>query len=143
LGSRHKSRQAALTILYQAEIRGEQSPLNLLDVYFKSEEGEDAQREFVESIVTGVTSRMEEIDGAIRRSLVKWELERLGYMERAILRIGAYELMFDTLTPGPVALDEAVELAKDFCDKDSAAFINGVLDNVLKEKNSASQKEGA
>lgn len=143
MGARHKSRQAALTILYQADIGGEQNPANLLDVYFRSEEAKDMRREFVESLVTGVTSRMGEIDDIIRRSLVKWELERLGYMERAILRIGAYELMFDPLTPGPVALNEAVELAKDFCDKDSAAFINGVLDNVLKEKNSAPQGDGA
>lgn len=134
MGSRHKSRQAALTILYQADIRGEQSPASLLDIYFKSDEAKDAQRQFVESLVTGVTSRMGEIDGTLRRSLVKWELERLGYMERAILRIGAYELMFDTLTPEAVALNEAVELAKDFCDKDSVAFINGVLDGVLKGK---------
>lgn len=143
MGARHKSRQAALTILYQADIRGEQSPLNLLDVYFKSDEAKDAQREFVESLVMGVTARMGEIDETLRRSLVKWELDRLGYMERAILRIGVYELMFDPLTPGPVALNEAVELAKDFCDKDSASFINGVLDGVLKEKNGAPKGEGA
>jgi N utilization substance protein B len=134
LGARHKSRQAALTILYQADIRGDNSPASLLDTYFKSDEAKGAQREFVESLVTGVTSHMGEIDDTLRRSLVKWELERLGYMERAILRIGAYELMFDPLTPGPVALNEAVELAKDFCDKDSVAFVNGVLDGVLKEK---------
>lgn len=143
MGARHKSRQAALTILYQADIRGEQSPASLLDIYFKSDEAKDAQREFVENIVTGVTSRMGQIDDTLRRSLVKWELERLGYMERAILRIGAYELMFDPLTPGPVALNEAVELAKDFCDKDSAAFINGVLDNVLKEKKGAPEGAGS
>jgi len=143
LGARHKSRQAALAILYQADIRGEQNPLSLLDVYLETAEGKGAQREFVENIVMGVTIRMGEIDDIIRRSLVKWELERLGYMERAILRIGAYELMFDPLTPGPVALNEAVELAKDFCDKDSAAFVNGVLDNVLKEKNSAPEGAGA
>lgn len=139
MGARHKSRRAALTILYQADIRGEQSPASLLEVYFKSDEGKEAQREFVEDIVTGVASRMGEIDEALRRSLVKWELDRLGYMERAILRIGAYELMFDPLTPGAVALNEAVELAKDFCDKESAAFINGVLDGVLKEKKAAPQ----
>ncbi|MBF0293428.1 MAG: transcription antitermination factor NusB [Nitrospinae bacterium] len=134
MGARHKSRQAALAILYQADIRGEQNPLNLLDVYFKSDEAKDAQREFVESLVMGVTSRIEEIDETLKRLLVKWELERLGYMERAILRMGAYELLFDPLTPGAVALNEAVELAKDFCDKDSVSFINGVLDAALKGK---------
>ena len=138
MGARHKSREAALAILYQADIRGEQNPLGLLDGYFESGEAKGAQRDFVENIVTGVTSRIGQIDDALRRSLVKWELDRLGYMERAILRIGAYELMFDPLTPGAVTLDEAVELAKDFCDKDSAAFINGVLDGVAKEKKETS-----
>lgn len=137
MGARHKSREAALAILYQADIRGEQNPLGLLDGYFDSGEAKGARRDFVESIVTGVASRIGEIDDALRRSLVKWELDRLGYMERAILRIGAYELMFDPLTPPAVTLDEAVELARDFCDKDSAAFINGVLDGVARERAAA------
>lgn len=143
MGARHKSRKAALAILYQADIRGERNPRSLIKGYFESGEGEGAQRDFVEELVTGVTNRLEEIDTALRRSLIKWELERLGYMERAILRMGAYEILFDPLTPQAVAVDEAVELAKDFCDQGSAAFVNGALDKVAKEKATTPRNGGS
>ncbi|MBI4667377.1 MAG: transcription antitermination factor NusB [Nitrospinae bacterium] len=134
MGARHKSREAAVAILYQLDMVREKDPGKAVAEYFATENPESAQMEFVSSMVTGVVSRIDEIDAKIGPLLVNWEFARLGYMERAILRLGTYEILFDATIPGAVAVDEAVELAKDFCDADSAGFINGVLDKLAKEK---------
>ena len=73
------------------------------------------------------------MDAAIRRHLTGWKIERLQLVDRAILRVGAYELMFQRDVPASVAINEAVEIAKEYSGEDAFRFVNGVLDGLWQE----------
>lgn len=83
--------------------------------------------EYARNLVLGVEAHRKEIDALLAQHLIDWSLDRLGHLERAILRLGAYELLWEPDVPAAVAIDEAVELAKRFCSDEAAALINGVL----------------
>ena len=135
MGERHKARQAALTILYQCDIRNEWDADRMSVEYFASHEGLGPEgAKFGASLAAGVTENMEQIDGRISAALKNWSLDRLGYLERNILRLGAYEILFQNATPPKVVMDEAVKLAVDFCDKNSSALVNGALQRIMDEK---------
>ena len=92
---------------------------------------ERAAREFCESIVEGVTEHLAEIDAAIERVSDHWALDRMGGIERSVLRMGAYELMFrGDEVPHAVAINEAIDVCKYFGMRDSAHFVNGLLDQI-------------
>lgn len=134
MGSRHRSREAALKILYQADILEQPDINRIVDDFLIDNPMEDVHRNFCEAIVHGVLERKVMIDSRLSEIIENWEPDRLGYIERAILRIGLYELLFDADTPDKVAINEAIELSKSYCDKDSQSFVNGVLDRALREK---------
>lgn len=89
-------------------------------------------QEFGLGLVTGVFSRLEEIDGVIRRFSRHWKLERIAKAELAILRLGVYELLFEPDIPLRVSINEAVELSKELADDNSFPFVNGILDAVAR-----------
>jgi transcription antitermination factor NusB len=95
---------------------------------------EDAQKgpalEFFESLIRGVSENLTALDKEIESRLENWTMERLGRVERAILRLGCYELLHCEDIPREVSLDEMVELSKSFCDARSKDFVNGVLDAI-------------
>ncbi len=136
MGSRHRSREAALKILYQADLLSEDDVAGLAKELWKDIGSPKADRVFTDMLVKGVMERREEIDAKLDVAMENWEPARLGYMERAILRIGGYELLFCSDAPDSVVIDEAIELAKSYCDPKSEGFINGVLDRVMKDKGS-------
>jgi N utilization substance protein B len=94
----------------------------------------ESERDFMDGIVSGVRQNMPEIDGIIEKNLSGWRFERVYKTDLAILRIAIYELLY-TDTSERVAINEAVEMAKKYCDDDSVAFINGLLGVAYKEKN--------
>lgn len=85
---------------------------------------------FFEQLVYGVLENKEKIDEMIKRHLVNWKLDRLANVDRAILRLSAYEMIFLDDIPVNVSMNEAIELAKQFGDDKSAKFVNGVLSNI-------------
>lgn len=87
---------------------------------------------FVESLVRGTVERQPEIDEMIKKHLEHWRIERMATVDRNILRLATYELMF-TVTPPAVVIDEALELARRFSNDESVQFVNGVLDAAHKE----------
>lgn len=89
---------------------------------------------YARSLVTGVAEHQGEIDAELARHLAGWTVDRLGNLERSILRLAMYELQFENEVPPAVVLDEAVELAKRFCSDEAAALVNGVLGLVVKER---------
>lgn len=92
-----------------------------------------AVREFTEAIVRGVLAHVDELDALIATYCENWSLQRLGVIERCVLRLAFYEIK--TLkTPAPVAINEAVDLAKYFSNAESGAFVNGVLDRFAKNE---------
>ena len=93
----------------------------------------DETRAMAERLFTGAARHAEVIDAAIVGTLVNWRFDRVADVDKAVLRLGAYELMQEPQTPMAVVIDEAIELAKRFSEADSPSFVNGVLDALGKK----------
>lgn len=92
---------------------------------------------YIRHSVEGVVQHQEVIDSAVSAQLsIKWPFNRLGYLERAILRLGGFEILIDEEMSDTVAINEAVKLAQEFCDDEAYKVINGVLDKLAKAKES-------
>jgi N utilization substance protein B len=136
--SRHRSRQRALQVLFLLDVR-KQPVEDALRSYYDSlcreslteEKGPVRPDRFMEQLVQGAAAATEAIDRRISEHSQHWRLERMPTVDRNILRLAIYE-MTEGLTPAPVVIDEALELAKRFSGDDSAAFVNGILDAVLR-----------
>ena len=102
-----------------------------LDGFISNFEVSGDQVDFLRSLVNGAVLACPEIDGKIESLSSNWKLNRMGFIDRAILRLAGYELL-KTDTPHAVVINEAVELAKEFGDIDSPNFVNGILDNLRK-----------
>lgn len=129
--NRSELRKQAMTILYQIEVY--QKNKIKYDILEVMNEVCEVDSEFVKEIVFGVTTYLNEIDDIANKYLNNWTIDRLGSTDKAILRIGIFELLY-TDTPDVVAINEAIELAKMYSDDDVRKMINGVLDKVYKNK---------
>ncbi|MFI9632015.1 transcription antitermination factor NusB [Nocardia sp. NPDC051929] len=133
LGARHKARRRAVDLLFEAEAR-DVDAADLLD-----ERAELAARDqsvapvhaYTRTLVEGVADDLDRVDGTIESYLQDWTLSRLPAVDRAILRIAVWELFHASDVPPVVAVDEAVELAKELSTDDSPSFLNGVLGQVV------------
>jgi transcription antitermination protein NusB len=135
--NRHLGRIVALQTLYEEDFRREvEDPgLNLDEVLERNigryeETIED--KSFIGELVRGVHDRQQELDDIIRPVAPEWPIEQIARMDRIILRMGVYELLFEEGVPPKVVINEAVELAKAFGGDNSSKFINGVLGTVLR-----------
>ena len=124
MSARSKARKAALDFLYEGDIRGK-SAVDLLNS--RKSELEYVIREYTEILVIGVESKRSRIDEIIAMRATDWDLDRMPVVDRNILRVGAYELLWGDEIPEEVAISESVELAKTLSTEDSATYINGVL----------------
>lgn len=123
---RRKARREAVVVLYQGDLLG-LAPLAALE---RSERTEPVADSYTRRLVLGVGDHIEAIDEVVSRHLSGWTLERLGSVERTILRIGAFELGWVPDVPTAVIVDEAVELAKRFASDEAGSLVNGVLGAV-------------
>lgn len=132
-GRRRRGRELALRVLF--EIEGTmKDPSAALD-YQATDLGATADVvTFAREIVFGCLEHLDAIDGGISEALVNWALVDLGKVERAVLRLGAYELLFQRATPVAVIIDESVELAKTYSGEEAAHFVNGVLGQLARER---------
>lgn len=131
---RRKAREVILKILFQKDFRGVD-----LDELFGSSSLED-QEGYIRKIVKGIEEKQEEIDKIIEKKAIGWRLERLVSVDRNILRLAIYEILFTDLPP-EVAIDEALELSKKYSTERSHIFINGILDRVWKEYKTLARTE--
>ncbi|MCL2582526.1 MAG: transcription antitermination factor NusB [Streptosporangiales bacterium] len=127
MAARSKARKRALDILFEAELRG-LGPLELLAE--RQSLGEQPVQEYAAELVRGAATHSEEIDGLIASNSVDWTLERMPAVDRNILRLGIYELLWADDVPDPVAISEAVSLAQDLSTDSSPAFVNGLLSRI-------------
>jgi len=121
---RTDQRRAAIVALYQADVTG-RAPADLLD--------RDA-KPFTRELVEAVEHDRPELDDLIRRHAEGWSLERIAPLERNILRVALAELLHRPDIPAEVAIDEAVEAAKELCSADAPGFVNGILGAVHREE---------
>jgi N utilization substance protein B len=123
--NRRQAREKALQVLFQLDLN-EQEPQTAITNVLEEEKGNP----FLEELVFGTTSHKEEIDTLLKSNLENWTIERIGNVDRAILRLAIYEMQFEPSIPLNVSMNEAIELAKTFGDDDSGKFINSVLSKV-------------
>jgi N utilization substance protein B len=135
MSARSKARKRALDALYEADIRGT-NPTDVLasTTQRRVDEGQAAMNAYVTEIVDGVTRHREYIDELLSSYSMGWSLERMPAVDRAILRIGAYELLWRDDVPDAVAIDEAVSLAQELSTDESSSFVNGLLGRLLELK---------
>ena len=133
MGVRRKAREFALQVLYQHDLNKENALEDLLNDFLSDKEVPGDIREFCHRLVKGTLSTLDEMDQQIRSCTENWSLERISVVDRNILRIAIYELFYIENIPVRVTLNEAIEIAKRFGQEDSASFINGVLDRVVRE----------
>lgn len=123
-----------MTLLYQWDLLKEEALDPSTKELFADGEFDPDDRAWIYRMAEGVTEKRDELDVRLDEVMTNWTVDRLGYMERAILRLAAYEILHDPATPGKVVIDEAVELTKRFCDGGSVGFVNGALDRILRER---------
>jgi N utilization substance protein B len=129
---RTKAREYALKILYAIDITGEDAQ-KCIDTFWQDLADVEPQvRAFTDSLVAGVCKHRESIDKLISEHTTNWELKRIAVIDRNVLRFATYELLFKDDIPPKVSINEAIDIAKKYGDKDSGKFVNGVLDNINK-----------
>jgi len=143
--NRHLGRIVALQTLYEKDFRRELNDTSLklsavLDRNIGRYEETIDDKKFIKQLVEGVDSHQKKIDDTIRPIAPEWPIEQIARMDRVILRIGVYELLFEDGVPPKVAINEAVELAKAFGGENSSKFVNGVLGTVLRQMEAAPQR---
>ncbi len=135
---RTRSREFALQILYQADIRHEDIKSILSDFWKSqsqsSEELEPSIMEFAENLAQGTQENIKQIDTTISSYAQNWQLERMAVIDRNIMRMSCYELLFLDDVPPKVSINEAVDLAKKYGDLESGKFVNGILDKINKKE---------
>lgn len=139
-GSRRKAREAALQVLFACEAHGPLDPATVERTY------QDVLREFslprraverARELALGVAHSCKAIDERVERASASWRVPRLASVDRNVLRIAVFELLFEPETPVEVVIDEAVEIARRFASESSPAFVNGVLDAIAKERDAS------
>lgn len=147
MSTRRRARVLALSALYKLDLLGSSVDEVIKEVrdgvcdqpeslYFLEKDGQSDALDFFEELVNGVWGAHSELDSTIEKRLENWTWDRLGRVERAILRLGCYELLYRDDIPSKVSLNEMVELSKSFCDAKSKDFVNGVLDSIAHQAQS-------
>lgn len=136
--SRHLSREFALQTLYAWFFHGQKLDLhvllNLFATHFYSHNIKELA--FTDALLVGVQHHLKEIEAIIVRHAPEWPLDKIAIIDRIVLCIGIYEIMYSKDIPDVVAINEAIELAKKFGSETGPKFVNGVLHSIMKEKNS-------
>lgn len=135
---RRDGREAAVQYLYGNDVQGEVDfSSDSMEEFWELRLAKDVAREFATQLILGVRDQAPKIDGAIRSTLENFAFHRLTPVDRNILRVGTFEVLFADYIPAQAAINEAVEIAKRFGGEDSPKFINGILDRIYHETKAA------
>ncbi|MGQ9629911.1 MAG: transcription antitermination factor NusB [bacterium] len=129
--SRRRAREIALQLLFQMDVGGNDSPEDIETFWQDWHRLE--RNDFTENLVAGTRCNLNQIDALIREFAHHWTLERMSSIDRNVLRLATYELIFERETPASVIINEAINIAKRFGTENSGRFVNGILDKI-KEK---------
>lgn len=131
MATRHQVRQSVISLLYAFELNSQNNVF--VDEILDEKKIRNEQKNFTLNLYHGILDNLNNIDETLNSFLNDNQITALGHVERAILRLGAYELLF-TNTPGAIVINEAIELAKELANDNSPKFMNGVLDALIKAK---------
>ena len=134
MSARTKARKRALDILFSSDVRGDAIEVTLAAEAKRAqaEPAREASWLYAREIVDGVVDHREEIDEQISTHSRDWKLERMPAVDRALLRLATWEILFNDEVPTAVSIDEAVELAKELSTEESGAFVHGVLARIAR-----------
>ena len=125
------AREAVIQTLYAQEM-GNDKAIEQFEEILKDKKVKGAKAEFAKNLLKGILQNIDKIDEIIKNHLIGWDFERLDKVDKQILRVGIYEILYSN-TPYQIAIDEAVKIAKNFAEDKAKSFINGILDRVAKE----------
>jgi len=129
---RTRGRECALKMLYAIEIAKEE-PEKGIEIYWENTDPVEYDvKDFANDLVRGVHKNLAAIDALITKCATNWQLERMAVIDKNIMRFATYELLYVDDVPPKVAINEAIDIAKKYGDKDSGKFVNGVLDKINK-----------
>lgn len=138
--SRRAARELALNVLYQIDV-AKTLPQEALETALENTGLEEAAAEFATTLVNGVLGHRKDIDEKLAGLSVGWELQRQPAVDRNILRVAMYEILYLDHVPASVSINEAVELAKRFSTEESSRFINGVLGTLVRQSEEREEEE--
>jgi len=133
MAARTKARKRALDVLYASDLRAE-SPVDALERAIA--EGEGPSNDYTATLVRGVVEHQARIDELLRTYAEGWTLERMPAVDRNVLRLGVFEVLYADDVPDAVAVTEAMSLVRDLSTDESPQFVNGILGNILRNKSS-------
>ena len=131
MGTRRKARELTLQVLFNIDFSAD-NPDEIFDLVCANFETSRSVWEYSKKLVLGIHEKRDRIDALIKDSSRNWRIERMSKVDRCILRLGVYEILYLADIPPKVSIDEAVELGKRYGTEESGAFINGILDNIFK-----------
>lgn len=131
-GGRHEAREWAVQFLFQRDFNRSAIEEALSD-FWQDKRPNAKSREFAEELVRGVEQHREELDRQLKKYAENWDVKRMGAVDRNVMRVALYEMMFRADIPPVVSINEAVEIAKDLSGIESGKFVNGILDRACKE----------
>jgi N utilization substance protein B len=129
---RRKAREYALQILFELDIRKEKPTARALKIFWAEHSPDEEVRSFAEEVVKGTFKHLQAINSAIEQSAENWSIDRMASVDRNVLRLAVYEILYRMDIPSSVAINEAIEVAKKFGTEESGSFVNGILDSVAK-----------
>jgi transcription antitermination protein NusB len=133
MGLRRDGREAAIQFLYQFDTHKPAKLDDALVAFWKQTEEPKNVQDFATDLIRGALEKLPEVDAKIRTLADNWDFERLAVVDRNILRLAVYEMLFRPEIPPVVSINEAIEIAKKFSTAESGKFVNGLLDRVKKE----------
>jgi N utilization substance protein B len=129
---RRKAREYALQLLFQLDIRKEKPSATVLKHFWTEYDADQEVRAFAEEIVKGTFRHVTKINNVIHQCAKNWSLDRMAVVDRNVLRMAVYEILYRIDIPSSVTINEAIEIAKKYGTDDSGAFVNGILDGVAR-----------
>ena len=132
MGDRRNAREWAVQLLFQNDFNADELTESL-ESFWKEKESTDKARHFTEELLQGVTEHAAEIDARLQQYADNWALKRMSAVDRNVMRLAMYEMLYRDDIPPVVTINEAVEIAKIYSGEDSGRFVNGILDRARKD----------
>ncbi len=140
--TRRWAREVAFRLLYELELNPD-VPQHRREQYLREHIRDPQGRQYAQTLIDGVRTKRPQLDQIIQELVERWSLERIGVVERVLLRIGLFEMLFQPDVPPAVAISEAVRLARRYGERDSHRFVNGVLDAARRRYTQAPAPDAA
>lgn len=129
MGARREGRESAMQFLFLRDLGGEDDP-EALEAFFRIRDASPSARKFCRTLLAGFTEKASEVDAVLKKYSEHYEIHRISAVDRNILRVGIYEMLYCPEVPPVVAINEAIEIAKKYSTEESGRFVNGILDRV-------------